>query len=89
MNKNVSIFLCSMLEHNFHPHITEPTRITNTNRPSLVDNIFTNIFENPMSGNILEHLSYAHLPNFVILDHVKKKKLDNTLKRDKKKLQCF
>ena len=84
MNKNVSIFLCSMLEHNFHPHITEPTRITNTNRPSLVDNIFTNTFENPMSGNILEHVSYDHLPNFVILDHVKKKKLDNTHKRDKK-----
>ena len=64
MNKNVSIFLCSMLEHNFHPHITEPTRITNTNRPSLVDNIFTNTFENPLSGNILEQISYDHLPNF-------------------------
>ncbi len=83
LDKNVNTFLCTMLEHSFHPCITEPTRITNTNKPSLVDNIFTNTFDNPVSGNILEQISYDHLPNFVILDHVKKKKLENAVKRDK------
>ena len=72
-----------MLEYGLHPRITEPTRITNTNKPSLVDNIFTNTFDNPVSGNILEQISYDHLPNFVILDHEQKKKLVNTVKRDK------
>ncbi len=83
-DKNVNSFLCTMLEHSFHPNIIEPTRITNTNKPSLVDNIFTNTFDNPVSGNILEHISYDHLPNFVILDHALKKKLENSMKRDKK-----
>ena len=35
----VSRFLNLMLEHNLHPCITEPTRIVNTNKPSIVDNI--------------------------------------------------
>ena len=65
----ISTFLNTMLENGFQPCITEPTRITNTNKPSLVDNIFINTIENPISGNILEHISYDHLPNFVILEH--------------------
>ncbi len=83
LNKNINTFLCTMLEHGFHPCITEPTRITNTNKPSLVDNIFCNTFDKPVSGNILEQISYDHLPNFVILDHTQKRKLENTVKRDK------
>ena len=75
-----------MLEHNFQPCITEPTRITNTNKPSLVDNIFTNLFENPVSGNILEQISYDHLPNFVILDNANIRKVGESVKRDKKNL---
>ena len=67
-----------------HPCITEPTRITNTNKPSLVDNIFVNTFEQPTSGNILEHISYDHLPNFTILDHqVHEKKIEQK-KRDRR-----
>ena len=84
--KRVSTFLSTMLEHNFQPCITEPTRITNTNKPSLVDNIFTNSFENPVSGNILEQISYDHLPNFVILDNADIRKLSESVKRDKKNL---
>ena len=80
-DKNVNTFLCTMLEHSFHPCITEPTRITNTNKPSLVDNIFTNTFDNPVSGNILEQISYDHLPNFVILDHIKKNQDHQGLRR--------
>ena len=78
----ISTFLNIMLEHNFQPCITEPTRITNTNKPSLVDNIFINTLENPISGNILEHISYDHLPNFVILEQ---EKIDNTIHIKKRK----
>ena len=72
-----------MLDYGFQPCITEPTRITNSNKPSLVDNIFVNTFDNPVSGNILEHISYDHLPNFVVVDHLKKKKNEPIYKRDK------
>ena len=64
--------------------MTEPTRITNTNKPSLVDNIFVNTFDDPTCGNILEHLSYDHLPNFVILEHEHKNKKQSIKKRDKR-----
>ena len=74
-----------MFQHSFQPCITEPTRITNTNKPSLVDNIFINTFDDPVSGNILEHISYDHLPNFIILNHEHTKNKINILKRDKKK----
>ena len=88
LDKKVNSFLCTMLEYSFHPWITEPTRITNSNKPSLVDHIFTNTFDNPVSGNILEQISYDHLPNFIILNDDKTKKLDQTLKRDKKKFNA-
>ena len=57
-----------MLEHNLHPCITEPTRIVNTNKPTLLDNIFVSKVNNPISGNILEKISYDHLPNFVLFE---------------------
>ena len=75
-----------MHDYGFQPCITEPTRITNSNKPSLVDNIFINTFENPVSGNILEQISYDHLPNFVILAHVQKKNNNNIMKRDKRNI---
>ena len=73
----VNSFFNSMLENNLQPIIIEPTRITNSNKPSLVDNIFVNIFESSLiSGNILENISYDHLPNFLILgaENIEKKK---------------
>ena len=53
------------------PCITEPNRIIQGNRPSLVDNIFTNIFNKELySGNILDKIT-DHLPNFLIIKNVK------------------
>ena len=53
------------------PCITEPTRIIQGNRPSLVDNIFTNIFNKELySGNILDKIT-DHLPNFLIIKNIK------------------
>ena len=81
----VSRFLNLMLEHNLHPCITEPTRIVNTNKPSIVDNIFISKVNNPTSGNILEKISYDHLPNFVLFDSEISRTIDNDIKtRDMK-----
>ena len=83
-DKQTNTFLSTMFQYNFQPCITEPTRITNSNKPSLVDNIFINTFDDPPCGNILEHISYDHLPNFIILDHEHKNKKRSIKKRDKK-----
>ena len=83
-DKQTSSFLNTMFLHDFQPCITEPTRITNANKPSLVDNIFINSFDDPVCGNILEHISYDHLPNFVILNHEHKNKKQTVKKRDKR-----
>ena len=84
-DKNVSTFLSTMFQNNFQPCIMEPTRITNTNKPSLVDNIFINTFDSPVCGNILEHISYDHLPNFLMLEHThRNKKTNNQKKRQQK-----
>ena len=83
-NECISNFLNIMLENNFQPCITEPTRITNTNKPSLVENIFINTIENPISGNILEHISFDHLHNFIIIEHEQINKNIKIKKRDTK-----
>ena len=80
----ISAFLNAMLEFNFRPCITEPTRITNTNKPSLVDNVFINTLDNPFAGNILEHISYDHLPNFIVMNHENDKNKSMVRKRDKR-----
>jgi len=80
----VSSFLNIMLENNFYPCIVEPSRVTNLSKPSLVDNIFINTSVTPISGNILEHISYDHLPNFIILEHEHIKKENRIKKRDLK-----
>ena len=66
-----------MLKNNFFPCISEATRIANLSKPSLVDNIFINSTEIPISGNILEHVSYDHLPNFCIIENEVIKKVKN------------
>ena len=54
-----------MLEQQFHPCITDASRILDYNAPSLINNIFVHNIANPISGNILEKISYDHLPNFI------------------------
>ena len=76
----VSKFLNLMLEHNLHPCITEPTRIIETNKPSLVDNIFIKNINDPICGNILEKISYDHLPNFILFESEKSPHKVKTIK---------
>ena len=59
-------FLQMMLKNGYQPCITEPTRIVNGNKPSLIDNIFSNSVEKCISGNLFDKIS-DHLPNFVII----------------------
>ena len=67
-NEEIDNFLNSMLGNNLQPCITEPTRIVDNCKPSLVNNIFINTLDNPLSGNLFENLSYDHLPNFIIIE---------------------
>ena len=82
---NTGNFLQMMLNNGYQPCITEPTRIMNGNKPSLVDNIFTNTVEKCVSGNIFDKIS-DHLPNFVMIENVKSKpKLKSFKRRNMKK----
>jgi hypothetical protein len=72
-NDNISNFLNMMLENGLQPCITEPTRIVSGNKPSLVDNIFSNSAEPVISGNLYQTVS-DHMPNFVIYDNAKQAK---------------
>lgn len=68
------------------PTILEPTRIvTVNNSTSLIDNIFTNLYDkNNDHGNLLDKISY-HLPNFVIIKDVCNKRVTQNNKiRDMK-----
>ena len=76
----VSRFLNLMLENNLNPCITEPTRIVDTSKLSLLDNIFVNNINNATSGNILEKISYDHLPNFVLFEAENTHNIKNNIK---------
>ena len=60
-----------MLDNSFQPCITEPTRIVNGNKPSLVDNVFSNSLET----------CFQNLPNFVIIKTFKVKPKPKCIKR--------
>ena len=60
--ETISLFLQMMLQNNFQPCITEPTRVINGNKSSLLDNIFSNSIESITSGNVYEKIS-DHMPN--------------------------
>ena len=80
VHSNIADFLQMMLTNGYQPCITEPTRIVNGNKPSLVDNIFSNSIETCISGNRFEKNS-DHLPSFVIVETVKGKSKPKYIKR--------
>ena len=64
-----------MLDNFLQPCIPEPTRVIDGNKPSIVDNIFTNIIDKQiMSGNFLGEIS-DHMPNFMIIKDFTDKQL--------------
>ena len=79
-NDQISKFLHMMIENSYQPCILEPTRIIQGNKPSLVDNIFSNSIEPVTSGNLYQKIS-DHLPNFAIFNNTKYQKKKEFVKK--------
>ena len=73
-------FYNTMTCNGYLPHITIPTRITDSSM-TIIDNMYTNTFSNNiLSGNILAKIA-DHLPQFISIQRKKpdlKKKLKST-----------
>ena len=77
-NKEITEFLDFLTTKWFTPQILGPTRITENEQVSLIDNFFINFNDwHCTSGNFFEKIS-DHLPNFLIIEklsyHLKKRK---------------
>ena len=77
-NKKITEFLDFLTAKWFTPQILGPTRITENEQASLIDNFFIDFNDwHCTSGNFFEKIS-DHLPNFLIIEklsyHLKKKK---------------
>ena len=69
-NKEITEFLDFLTAKWFTPQILGPTRITENEQASLIDNFFTDFNEmQSTSGNFLEKIS-DHLPNFLIIENL-------------------
>ena len=65
-----------------HPCVIEPARIVDEQKPTLIDNIFVNLFNKDLkSGNLVEKVS-DHLPNFIIIKKINKKISKQKIKVD-------
>ena len=72
-SKYVGNFLNTMNSNLLQPCIIEPTRIVDKQKPTLIDNIFVNLFNKELkSGNLVEKISDG-LPNFIIIKNINKK----------------
>ena len=70
-----------MISNWFAPQILGPTRITEHQKGSLIDNIFINFSDlYCLSGNLFEKIS-DHLPNFMIIENL------SVLKKTKNKIR--
>ena len=78
-NKEITEFLDFLTTKWFTPQILGPTRITENEQVSLIDNFFINFNDwHCTSGNFFEKIS-DHLPNFLIIE-----KLSYHLEKNKK-----
>ena len=74
-NNYIKNFIDVMYSHLFQPCITEPIRIVDRNKPSLIDNIFINTCTKSLiAWNIIDKIS-DHLPNFLIIQNLKGERL--------------
>ena len=77
-NQHMSNFIDVMYEHSFFPTITKPTRIT-ASSATVLDHIWTNVFNSKMSSNILTDCVADHLPVILCLE------TKNDIQKPKKK----
>ena len=69
-DNNVRTFVDTMASHNMQPTINKPTRIIKNQKPSLIDNFFTNAIDrNIITGNLVSKIT-DHMPNFMIMKDV-------------------
>ena len=85
-NKNVNLYLESLMEHNILPYICIPTRITD-NSATIIDHINVRLpikLSNTKisSGNLINDIS-DHLPNYFIMD------LELNNPKDRPKIRLF
>ena len=79
ISKQTGDFLNLMYSNFIEPCITEATRRRAGQRRSIVDNIFTNIFEKNLHGGYLIDKITDHLPNFLfIADFIDQQKNQKT-----------
>ena len=76
-NDKVNEFITNLYKNMIHPCITQPTRIIPHQRPTIIDNIFINSNEEPISGNIINRIS-DHFPNFIVIKTEKPKGITET-----------
>ena len=68
INNNTDRFLHLMYSNALHPHINKPTRIDAVSS-TLIDNVFSNIFDKDIIGGLLYCEISDHLPIFTICRH--------------------
>ena len=64
-NNITSTFVNLLSSYTFHPHISNPTRISDTSK-TLIDNIFSNVYNKKFNNGILYYDISDHLPIFTI-----------------------
>jgi len=57
-----------MYSNSLYPTLTRPTRIT-THSATLIDNIFTNVIDRPVSSGLIITDISDHLPVFAIIQN--------------------
>ena len=66
-DENVRTFVDVMASKNLQPTINKPTRIVRNQKPSLIDNFFTNSLDKEIiTGNLISKIT-DHMPNFFIM----------------------
>ena len=65
-NEIVNEFITLLYENLLQPCIIQPTRVDDYQKPTLIDNIFANTIDAPISGNLIDRIS-DHFRNFVII----------------------
>ena len=64
-DEHTESFVNLLLSNFFQPHILQPSKIINSSKSSLIDNIFLNSIDHEIhSGNLVSKIS-DHMPNFM------------------------
>ena len=71
-------FVNIMLSNFFQPHILQPSRVINDNKPSLIYNMFLNSIEyEKLNGNVISKIS-DHLPSLMFCKSINMKTKSKT-----------